>query len=365
MRTSLNPIQTPADAAVVIPTILRPALAKAVRSVFTQNFAGRIHLLIGVDVHQGDSALLDQLAAECPSHITLTILDPGYSTSVRHGGLQANAYGGSLRTVLSYLANAPHIAYLDDNDWWGANHLTLLKTAIAGKQWAWSGRWMVHPQTGWPICRDEWDSVGPGKGINADRFGGFVQPSGLMMDAQACHLLMPLWSMAAFADGGGEDRLIFDHLNKSFAGAGTGHFTSFCTLTPDSLGHDHHKKEFLARGLGWIYQDKVIGQIIDLMGQSKNKFELNQFDMALDLVEQVLDLNPHLADALCLWAKIKHSQNKTQDAVAGLAHSLEADDSLPERIALLADWLHQMGHAEAESRARNILKLRFNLPDRP
>lgn len=361
MRSSLNPCQTPADAAVVVPTILRPALAKAIRSVFTQNFSGRIHLLIGVDVHHGDPALLDQLAAECPSHITLTILDPGYSTSVRHGGMQANAYGGSLRTVLSYLANAPHIAYLDDNDWWGANHLTLLKTAIADKQWAWSGRWMAHPQTGWPICHDEWDSVGPGKGINAGRFGGFVQPSGLMMDAQACHLLMPLWSMAIFADGGGEDRLIFDHLNKGFAGAGTGHFTSFCTLAPDSLGHDHHKTEFLARGLGWIYQDGSIRQINDLTAQTRERIERNQLDEAESLVNQVLGLNPHMADALFMSAQIKQAQGQTQDAIATLAHSLEVDDAFPDRIAVLADWLHHIGCTEAETRARASLKRRFGL----
>jgi len=37
------------DAAVVMPTLLRPSLERAVRSVFAQDLGGRIQLLIGVD----------------------------------------------------------------------------------------------------------------------------------------------------------------------------------------------------------------------------------------------------------------------------------------------------------------------------
>ena len=360
MRPTLNPVQTPADVAVVLPTILRPSLLKAARSVFSQNFLGRIHLLIGVDVHRGDEGILDVIQAECPPHVTLTVLDPGYSTSVRHGGVFANAYGGSLRTVLSYLANAPAIAYLDDNDWWGANHLTLLKTAMADTQWAWSGRWLVHPETAWPICRDEWDSVGPGKGINAERFGGFVQPSGLMVDARACHFLMPLWSLAAFADGGGEDRLIFDHLLKNHPGAGTGQFTSYCTLSVDSLSHDHHKQQFLARGLGWIYQEDAIALLNDLVRHAQDLIDGEKPDQALAIIERILSINPYDAVALQMLADLHRRQGNGEKAVSILAQALEIDDDHPSWIAQLADWLGDMGRDQDEHRVRATLTRRFS-----
>jgi len=356
---TLNPDQSPADAAVVLPTILRPSLLKAVRSVYAQNFQGRIHLLIGVDIHQGDRALLDTIRAECPDHISVTILDPGYSTSVRHGGVHANAFGGSLRTVLSYLANSQHVAYLDDNDWWAANHLTQLKTAITGKDWAWSGRWLVHPESSWPICRDEWDSVGPGKGINAERYGGFVQPSGLMMDARACHFLMPLWSLAAFADGGGEDRLIFDHLLKNHAGAGTDQFTSFCTLTQDSLRHSHHKHEFLARGLDWIYDAHAVNTIESLIKQAHESIANNQIQDAQHIVSKVLALNPNSSDALYLSSKIKYTAGLVHEAIMVLAQAIEVDDLHPSWLLDLATYLGQATRFEEENRVLATIDRRF------
>ena len=354
-----NPSQIPADAAVVIPTILRPSLLKAVRSVFTQNFLGRIQLLIGIDIRQGDASMLDLLASECPDHVSLTILDPGYSTSARHGGLHANFYGGALRSILSLMANARHVAYLDDNDWWGANHLVGLKAAITDKAWAWSGRWMVHPGTHWPICPDEWDSVGPGKGINAQRFGGFVQPSGLMMDAQACHLLMPLWSMAAFPDGSGEDRLIFDQLNKTLPGSGTGAHTAFCTLSPETMTHDHHRREFLARGLDWVEQPTRIAAIIDALDEAKAARSRNDWQGVSRAAEQALSLHPHHAEALALSAEAAHSQGQNDHAIALLSQAISVDDSRPPWLDLLAKWLELQDRNPEAERVKATRQRRF------
>jgi hypothetical protein len=61
--------QQPFDAAVILPTLLRPSLDRAVRSVFAQDFPGRIQLLIGIDVAQGDPAQLAALTRDCPAHI--------------------------------------------------------------------------------------------------------------------------------------------------------------------------------------------------------------------------------------------------------------------------------------------------------
>jgi len=361
MRPTVNPIQSPADAAVILPTILRPTLLKAVRSVYAQNFVGRIHLLIGVDVHGGEASILDRIQAECPSHVTLTIVDPGYSTSTRHGGLYPNAYGGSLRTVLSFLANSRHLAYLDDNDWWGGNHLTYLKSAIAGNEWAWSGRWLAHPQTLWPICRDEWDSVGPGKGINAERFGGFVQPSGLMIDGTVCQYLMPLWSMAVYPDGGGEDRLIFEQLHKNHKGAGTGQFTSYCVLTSDSLDHSHHKQEFLKRQLSWIYDAKAIADIAACLEHVAQLIELRSWSEAEAILADILTLNPFMAEALALLSRIKQAKGCPQDAIAALAQALDIDDSRPEWLGDLAGLLHGEGRDDDEKRVKATIDRRFPL----
>ena len=355
---SIHPTQTPADVAVVIPTVLRPNLLRAARSVFTQNFEGRIHLLIGVDVAQGDRSLLDTLSAECPSHVMLTVVDPSYSTSRRHGGMHGNFFSGSLRTVLSYLANSRYVAYLDDNDWWGANHLALLVAAIQDKAWAWSGRWMVHPDQ-WPICRDEWDSVGPGKGINAERFGGFVQPSGLMLDMTECHFIVPLWSMAAFPDGSGEDRLIFDQLRRFQSGA-TGQFTSFCTLAHDTLFHDHHRREFEKRGLAWVNDDNLYNKIRPLEDDLNALSQAGEWDEAATLADQILRHNPNHAPSLHVQAMTKRVHGDVVTALALMAQALEIDDSHPDWLELMAQWAKENGDDDVAVRIENTRHRRFD-----
>ena len=203
-------LQTPFAAGVVIQTTGRPLLGQAVRSVFAQDLGARIQILIGVDHWASDDrALLDALRSECPTHCALTIFDPGYSTSRRHGGFYSNQYGGSLRTILSYAANSQHVAYLDDDDWWAPQHLRELKTAIAGKDWAFAYRQWVLRGSDEILARDTWESVGPNAGVYSKSFGGFVCPSALMLDKMACHTVLPEWCIANFAGGSGEDRRVF------------------------------------------------------------------------------------------------------------------------------------------------------------
>jgi len=52
-------LQQPMDAAVVIPTVLRPHLTQALHSIFAQQFSGRIHIMIGIDTIKGDLALIE------------------------------------------------------------------------------------------------------------------------------------------------------------------------------------------------------------------------------------------------------------------------------------------------------------------
>lgn len=212
----------------MIPTTLRPELARAVRSVFAQDLPGSIQILIGIDVARGDRTMLDTLVRECPERVALTVIDPGYSTSRRHGGLYRNWSGGALRTVMSYAANSPRVAYLDDDNWWAPSHLSDLVAAIDGRAWAWSLRWYVDHATQQPACIDRWESTGPGTGRYAAAEGGFVDTSCLMLDKQHCHWLFPAWCVAANHKGSGVDRVMFRRLLASgLSHAGTGNATTY------------------------------------------------------------------------------------------------------------------------------------------
>lgn len=241
--------QAPFDAAVIVPTVLRPSLARAVRSVYAQDFAGRVQILVGIDVAAGDAAQLDALTAECPDRMMLTVAALPYSTSVRHGGLYPNRYSGALRTILTYAANSARIAYIDDDNWWLPDHLASLTAAIEGFDWAYSARWFADGESGETICLDDWESVGPGGGVFAAGFGGFVDPSSLMLDKLRCHDIVPLWSMAPFADGSGEDRLVFKALTERHKGNGTGRATSCYAIGEHDRNHATRLQRMRERGL--------------------------------------------------------------------------------------------------------------------
>jgi hypothetical protein len=236
-RTYGDGLQTPMDAAVVIPTILRPSLKQAVESVFGQAFSGRIHILIGIDRIAGDLAIIDQICALRPSHCAVQVLWPGYSTSIHNGGLALPADGGALRAVLSYLANSPYVAYLDDDNWWAAAHLSQLRRAADDADWAFSLRWYAHPVTRRPICVDIWESVGPGQGLFNGNFGGFVDPSSLMINKLTCGFALQYWNFPLKGDPMSADRRVFAYLSRHHKACGTGQPTSFYTLNPNDILH--------------------------------------------------------------------------------------------------------------------------------
>ncbi len=201
------PRQVPYDVAIILPTLLRPSLDRAVRSVFAQDFPGRIQVLIGIDVVQGEQAQLDALACDCPGNVALDVLDLGYSTSVQHGGLYPNRCTGSLRTVMSYAANSRYLAYLDDDNWWAPDHLTALRAAIEGCRLELvaalvrrTGRRDADLRRclgiGRSRCRGSMQSV---------MAASSIRPA-LMIDKLACHHVLPYWSLTPYADGRGSDR---------------------------------------------------------------------------------------------------------------------------------------------------------------
>lgn len=185
--------QSPADVAVVIPTILRPCIAEAVESVYGQTFAGRIQLLIGVDKAADSPAVLEAALARRPDHVSAIVLSLPFSTSVRHGGVHPAMDGGSLRSILSFMANSRYVAYLDDDNRWEPDHLDAVLQAVKGKAWAYSLRLLIDETDGRELGVDRWDSVGPDAGRFAAQ-GGMVDPNCLLVDKVALARAFGRWS---------------------------------------------------------------------------------------------------------------------------------------------------------------------------
>lgn len=204
------------DVSVVIATVCRPTLERAVQSVFRQKFAGRIQVLVGVDVDPyGRSAqTYERLHAACPPHVALAWLDLGWSTSARHGGVHSSYFGGGLPSALSFLAHSQFVMYLDDDDWLEPTHVARVMEAIRGKSWAFGLSFYADGERGVALGVDRMESVGPGAGVFKERYGGFVRRSGMLLDKLKCAGVLHLWSCALTRAGDGEDRLVFDVLRR-------------------------------------------------------------------------------------------------------------------------------------------------------
>lgn len=254
--------QRPFDVAVVMPSLLRPTIVRAVQSVFQQTGNLRVQIMIGLDRPPEDGAEdLIQCAIEGrPPGWAVEVLWPGYSTSQRHGGFGRARDGGVLRSVLSQLSNAPRIAYLDDDNWWAPDHLSSLLAAIEGQDWAWAGRWFVHPRTLKPICEDQWESVGIGGGIFRASYGGFVDPNCLMIDRTRAPEALEMWNQPLVGDGTQmtADRNVFKALMDR-PGKPTGQYTAYYVLTEtDGL----HPTRLRLMGPAWDRASETHGDAV-------------------------------------------------------------------------------------------------------
>lgn len=211
----MTSLQQPFDAAVIITTTLRPSLKRAVESIFKQDHNGRIQIMLGIDKKEGDVGIIDSLKADCPDNMAITVIDNGYSTAKRNGGLYTSFSGGSMRTVLSYAANSRYITYLDDDNWYAPYHLNQLLSVIPGKAWAFSLRWFVDQATNKILCVDDFVSVGTNKGVFAKAFGGFVDTNCMLIDKLQLHQVLPFWCMALMANGTAADQRVSQAIRKS------------------------------------------------------------------------------------------------------------------------------------------------------
>ena len=209
------------DVAVVMPTILRPTLFDALRSVFAQDFAGSVQTLVGVDVPRGGAEVVEAACRARPDNHTVLLLDPGYSTSARHGGLHPAWDGGVLRVVLSYLAASRHLAYLDDDNFWAPAHLSSIRAALEGHDYAWAERILIDRQT-----RALGEKI---------PFEGFFDPNCLAIDKLACEAVLRWWGLPKrdSRTATDADRNISRTLmGGAFRGRGTGQATVYYAMRP-------------------------------------------------------------------------------------------------------------------------------------
>jgi len=247
-RRSIAEFPLAFDIAVILQTICRPTVYRSIASVFAQRDAGRIHLMIGVDRGENDSDIHD-FVRNAPEHVTCSIVNIGMSNSTARGGIYTNRFGGSLRSALSMLANAQHVAYLDDDDWWDERHLASLLAVLATSKWAFSLRRYVNSETGAEIGEDQWESLGPGKGFFQEQSNGFVCPSCLAFDKLRYANLLYLWSYSTSPWGDCEDRMIYDGLVRSNEPrACTDLATTFYALNPADRMHKRRLEWFGAAG---------------------------------------------------------------------------------------------------------------------
>lgn len=247
------------DVAVILPTIGRWTALQAIESVYAQVNAGVIQLLVGVDVQIGDFLRIEQLLQSPPPHVDVVLFYPGYSTSVRHGGVHTSGSGGALRTILSYSAHSKYLAYLDDDNWWAPTHLDGLLKALRGKSWAYSGRSFVHPERDDLQCIDDWESVGLDGGVFGAEFGGWVDPNCLIIDKTLCAEALGLWSNALTANvqawGLAADRRVFAWLRDKPVGA-TGAYTVYYRVRPDDPNFKNRVHRLQATAASQYYLPK-------------------------------------------------------------------------------------------------------------
>ncbi|GAB6052447.1 hypothetical protein JCM17960_12670 [Magnetospira thiophila] len=226
-------LQEPFDVAVLMTTVLEPSLLQAVRSVYAQDFPGRVQILIAVDMPRGDPGLRDIIEQDCPPRMAVSWLDMGYSTSISHGGTARSCYGGYLRSALCFLANAERLIFLDSDNWMAPDHLSRLLQAIDGFDWAYTLRWFVDPVEDRVLCVDDFESAGPGRGIYLSKQGGFVDTNCMMIDRRRCLAALHLWSVPISADGTGQDHSIFKALRAYYSVAWTGRPTLYYWMQAD------------------------------------------------------------------------------------------------------------------------------------
>jgi hypothetical protein len=117
------------------------------------------------------------------------------------------------------------------------------------------------------------------------------------MSKNSGHFIFPHWSLAAFADGGGEDRLVFDEI-KGGNWASTGKYTCFYEMSVKTQSDPHHSQQFADRGIRWPFERALIDDIRSLDAQARTALERGDQEAAAEACLRAVAINPHYGDSL-------------------------------------------------------------------
>ena len=242
--------------------------------------------------------------------------------------------------------------YLDDDDWLTADHCASIMAAIEGKKWAFAYSIYADGNLSKALCVDELESVGIGKGIFAKRFGGFVRPSGMVINKMQTLPIIHLWACSPFPTGDGEDRLIFDQLRKEPCGC-TNKATVYYTLDPRDAMHPQRLAFMRSKGVEFSSTSKIgsvrlaeqqtnrsisaaTGQSPEIIRSAASLHQQGKSEEAESLCHGILKETPGDFNALHLLGVIKAQCGEFEKAVELIGQALQS----------------QPGHAEAKQNYR-------------
>ncbi len=98
-------------------------------------------------------------------------------------------------------------------------------------------RWAYYAsltEDGRLLCRDRWESVGPGRGMYARVSGGLIDTSCYLIDKRRVVVPLVGWTMVTAEDGAGQDRQMMQALTRHHTVAWTGRHSVAYALRPGS-----------------------------------------------------------------------------------------------------------------------------------
>lgn len=210
------------EVTVITPTIGRPTLARAVRSLQAclRQCPGTVleHLVV-VDGPELEPAVRAILA-------TVEDGDPAYRAVVLVLPYRTGRSAAICRAVASTLVRGTYAGFLDDDNWYGRDHLRVCLDAMRERphlQWMHTGRFMLRPGDGIDLDSERGELVDRSESLgllHSTAFGGpghhMVDTSCYFLTRRACQESAPFWHVAPIAENWGEDRVFFSLLAPRF-----------------------------------------------------------------------------------------------------------------------------------------------------
>ena len=152
----MNDLNGRALAIVITPSIGSPELKEAVASVENQNFEDVIHFIVvdGEKYAANVSKILQQFDSTKHKQIVLPS-----NTAYGIGGARFN--GHRIYAAFSYLVNSQYVFFLDEDNWYDANHVGSLIGMIEEEclDWAYSLR-KIYTHDGKYVANDDCENLG-------------------------------------------------------------------------------------------------------------------------------------------------------------------------------------------------------------